>query len=379
MNRSILSAVVAGALLAHPAAGATAGAASATTPASATAFHTRKVAVMIYPGVEVLDFTGPCEVFAAAGAQGAIRSTRAFEVFTVAATRDPIVSQGFLDVVPDYAVTDCPQPDVLVLPGGMSANVMNDKAAMDWIRSVVPTAECVITVCTGAFIAGEAGLLDGVDATTHFASLAGLAKRYPQCHVVPGKRFADSGKLVTTAGVSAGIDGSLHVVARLLGRYAADRTAEYMEYRWTPESYLSTQYSLLNPGLDARGRELQSAAILLREGNPGAAVEKYQQLTREDAADTEAWLGLGSSLHALGRFDAAIAAHREAAKGSAQRSTALYNIACEYALLGRHDEAIRAATAAVEAGFRGRWSFEHDEDLAAVRDDPRFQKLVAGL
>lgn len=216
-------------------------------PEGASEGATRKVAIYLYPGVELLDFAGPGEVFAAASGFGA-SDQPAFEVYTVARTAEPITSQGFLEVVPDHGIDTAPRPDILVLPGGSSGVVLSDPEAMAWIGKSARAAEATLTVCTGAFMLAEAGLLDGLDVTTWYGALDRLASRYPKTRVQPGRRFIDSGSVITTAGVSAGIDGALHLVARLLGRSAADRTARYMEYGWTPEAYLADGYSQDAPG-----------------------------------------------------------------------------------------------------------------------------------
>ncbi len=347
--------------------------------AAETKRYTKNVAIVIYDGVEVLDFAGPAEVFAAAAGFGASEQQKAFNVFTVSRTRKPIVSQGFIDVVPDYSIDDSPKPDIVILPGGGTQAVIDDAAWMDWVKSSSREAERVVTVCTGAFIAGKAGLLDGVEATTWYNAVPRLAQEFPGTRVQPGRRFVDSGKIVTTAGVSAGIDGSLHLVATLLGRYVADRTAEYMEYKWSPESYLSSRYALLNPQLDERGRKFQQASIAVREGNREQAIATYRSLIAANADDYEARLNLGRTLHGMKRYTEAISAHQQAAKGTAQRAVALYNLACEYALTGEGEKAIEAAANAIEAGYRVKWSYESDSDLVAIRDDPRFKALVAKL
>lgn len=341
--------------------------------------YTKNVAIVLYNGVEILDFSGPAEVFAAAASFGSASSEKAFNVYTVSRTREPIVSQGFIDVIPDYSIEDAPRPDIVVFPGGGSDSVIGDPVWMEWARSTALGADQVLTVCTGAFIAAKAGLLDGLDATTFYAAVEGLARQYPKANVIPGRRFVDNGKVITTAGVSAGIDGSLHLVARLLGRYVADRTAEYMEYKWTPESYLSTKYSLLNPRLDARGRELQLASISEREGNLDRAVSIYRTLLAADTSDLEAALQLGRGLNHLKRYQDAVAPLLQASQGPAQRSSALYNLSCAYARIGERDLAIQTAGRAIESGFTTRHYFEHDEDLASVRDDPRFQSLLSAL
>lgn len=346
---------------------------------AAAAGYTRNVAIVVYDGVEVLDFAGPAEVFAAAAGQGASRGEPAFNTYLVSKTRQAIVSQGFIDVLPDYAITDAPPPDIIVLPGGGTDRVLADPEWLAWVKTAAEGAETVLTVCTGAFIAGRLGLLDDQEATTWYAKVPALRAQTPRANVIPGRRFVDNGKVITTAGVSAGIDGALHLVARTLGRYVADRTAEYMEYAWAPPSYTAATYRLLNPRLDEPGRQLQWAAIALREGDRERAAAIYRALIAADPDDAEAWLQLGQSLHAEGRFEEAIAAFTEAAKGDRQRGAADYSLACAHARAGHRDRAIDAAARAIEAGAGTRYEYEHDEDLDAVRADPRFQELLARL
>jgi len=341
--------------------------------------YTQNVAIVVYDGVEVLDFAGPAEVFQVAGNIGANGGEKAFNVFTVSRGKTPIVSQSFLHVVPNYSIETSPRPDILILPGGSADSVTSDPTWMVWVQKAGRESDQVLTVCTGAFIAGKVGLLDGIEATTFYRSVPSLAEQFPKSRVEPGRRFIDSGKLITTAGVSAGIDGSLHLVARLLGRYVADRTAEYMEYKWGPDSYLSAQYKELNPRLDLRGQRRQQASIARREGNADTAITMYRELLKDNGTDAATWLELARTLHRLKQYRDAVAANREAAKGAAERGEALYNLACEYALLGELEEAIAAATKAVEAGFRMKGMFAGDPDLQPIRNDPRFKALVATL
>ena len=191
------------------------------------------VAIVVHEGVELLDFAGPGEVFAAA-AQG-----RAFNVYTVAETTKPITSQRFLKITPNYSIMDCPKPDILVIPGGQTNYLLRSPAMMAWVKKTAAEVDVLLTVCTGAFVAAELGLLDGKEATTHHSSVQGLANRYPKIKVRSDRRIVDNGKIVTVAGVSSGIDGSLHLVARLCGLETAKDTAKYMEYRWEPDPTLT--------------------------------------------------------------------------------------------------------------------------------------------
>lgn len=202
----------------------------------------RTVAVFVHEGVELLDFAGPGEVFAAA------EGGRAFKVYTVAATKDPITSQRFLKVTPEFTFAECPKPDILVIPGGNTSVPLKDPKVVEWVKTASADTEVTMSVCTGAFILAKAGLLDGKEATTHWASVERLKKVYPKVTVRGDKRFVDTGKVVTTAGVSAGIDGALHVVKRLLGEQAAKDTARYMEYRWDQEPAGGKATPMTTPG-----------------------------------------------------------------------------------------------------------------------------------
>ncbi len=179
----------------------------------------KTIAFYLQDGVEVLDFAGPMEVFAYAG----------YKVFTVSATKDPIKSQGILTVTPDYSIEDAPEADILAFFGGNSTAAYKNKAVIQWVKKQ-QSIQYYFSVCTGAFVLAEAGILDGKTATTFHNALDNLENQYPQVDVRHDVRFVDNGKVITTAGISAGIDGALHLVAKLQGVNAAKRTAYYMEY-----------------------------------------------------------------------------------------------------------------------------------------------------
>lgn len=200
---------------------------TATTPTKV-----RNVAIFLYQGVELLDFAGPGEVFAAAQTTG---GQRAFNTYTVAATAEPILSQGFVTIKPQYTIENCPRPDIIVLPGGNIDSPSQDPKVLEWIAKTSQTSEVTMSVCTGAFLLAKTGLLDNSEATTHWAATNRLRQEAPKVKVVEHRRFVDNGRIVTSAGVSAGIDGALRVVERLLGRAAATLTAKHMEYDWQPE------------------------------------------------------------------------------------------------------------------------------------------------
>ena len=189
----------------------------------------RNVAILLFPDVEVLDFAGPFEVFAVTDE---LRDYDTFNVFTVADTPASIRARNGLVVVPDHMLESCPTPHLLIVPGGAGTRrLFHQPAVLDWLRAKAQSAELVMSVCTGSLVLAKIGLLDGLRATTHhenFDELRGLA---PRTEVVETDRFVDNGKILTAAGISAGIDCSLHVIERLLGADAANTTARYMEYR----------------------------------------------------------------------------------------------------------------------------------------------------
>lgn len=192
-----------------------------------------KVAIVIYDGVELLDFAGPGEVFWAAG------GTSAFEVFTVAEASRTIGSGAGVKMMPGYTIETSPQPDIVVVPGGNAGNAMT-RPMTDWLKEVSQEADVVLSVCNGALVLAEAGLLDGLEATTHHGSIESLKKKAPHTVVHADRRWVDNGKIVTSAGISAGIDASLHIVTRILGKQEAESTARYMEYDWEPERHMKT-------------------------------------------------------------------------------------------------------------------------------------------
>jgi transcriptional regulator GlxA family with amidase domain len=157
-----------------------------------------------------------------------------FRVYTVAPTHDTIVSQRFLKVTPEYSIEDAPAPDILVIPGGATGVLLRDETFMNWVESRLPQTDITLSVCTGAFVLAKLHVLDGKDITTHWSSLDALQRETKDATVHDDVRFVDNGSLVTCAGVSAGIDGALHVVARLLGHAHAKETAHYMQYEWKP-------------------------------------------------------------------------------------------------------------------------------------------------
>lgn len=196
----------------------------------------KKIAIVLFDDVEVLDFAGPFEVFSIAGK----RSTGlAYEVFTVA-EKSTVAARNQLIITPTYTFANCPPPDIFLIPGGGgyhangtafgSRREMNNPVMLQWIIRHFEKAELVLSVCTGALILAKAGLLENLEATTHFLAVEALQKIAPSTRVLPDKRWVDNGKIVLSAGVSAGIDMSFHVLEKLQGKEVALEAAGYMQY-----------------------------------------------------------------------------------------------------------------------------------------------------
>ena len=197
---------------------------------------TRKtVGILIFDDVEVLDFAGPFEVFSrtrlVAGADSRRSDDSApFDTFTVGRTRDVVTAIGGLKVIPHYSWADAPAIDILVVPGGFGTRaLLNDEPALAWIRETAARSSQVTSVCTGALLLAKVGLLSGRRATTHWAGLDLLTSIDRTIQVQRDARVVSDG-VVTSAGVSAGIDMAFTVVDRLCGRAVADETAHYIEY-----------------------------------------------------------------------------------------------------------------------------------------------------
>jgi transcriptional regulator GlxA family with amidase domain len=192
----------------------------------------RNVAILLFDEVEVLDFAGPFEVFSVAGTR---TDPPALDVYTVAESERVIRARNNLQVLPHYTLDECPPPDIVVVPGGFGTRQqMHNRVLLDWVRAQARRVELMTSVCTGSLILGSAGLLDGRPATTHYKEYDLLAAISPAITVVRGVRFVDDGAIITSAGVQAGMDMALHVVARLLGGDVARATAAQIEYDWQP-------------------------------------------------------------------------------------------------------------------------------------------------
>ena len=189
------------------------------------------IGIYIYDQAEVLDFAGPFEVFATANR---VCSREApFDVFLVGETGETVAARGGFRVTPAYGFHNHPPMDVLIVVGGVHTGEMQKAEVLKWIARQAQRVKLVASVCTGAFLLAEAGVLTTHNVTTHWEDIADLRKRYPGLTVHEGRRWVDEGRIVTSGGISAGIDMCLHLVSKLDSFELAEKTAKQMEFDWT--------------------------------------------------------------------------------------------------------------------------------------------------
>lgn len=193
------------------------------------------IGIYVFNNAEVLDFAGPFEVFTTATRVARHQQPdqpRPFDVFSISQDGKPVTLRAGLVIQPDHSLTSHPMIDLLLVPGGIVTEQLKRPEVIDWIRKTNSNTQLTASVCTGAMLLASAGLLDGRSATTHWEDLAELQTSYPQVKVLAERRWVDEGHIVTSAGISAGIDMCLHLVERLAGRTLAEATARQMEYDW---------------------------------------------------------------------------------------------------------------------------------------------------
>lgn len=184
------------------------------------------VGILVFDGVQIIDFTAPYEVFGQAG----------FGVYTVSADGEKVSTAMGLSVTPDYSFETMPAANIILVPGGDIEVAAADKQIKQWLVQQSNVSEHVVSVCTGSYILASAGLLDGLTATTFHTALDGLQESYPNIKVVNDVRFVDNGQVITSAGLSSGIDAALHVVSRVQGLERAKTVAMHLEYDWKTEN-----------------------------------------------------------------------------------------------------------------------------------------------
>ncbi|HDX9621071.1 TPA: DJ-1/PfpI family protein [Bacillus anthracis] len=186
------------------------------------------VGIFLFNEVEVLDFAGPFEVFSVTE----VKEEKPFTVYTVSQNGEMITARNGLKVKPDYSIEDLPPVDILIIPGGKGAreNEVKNDIIINWVRQQMKEVKLMTSVCTGALLLAKAGLLEGLKATTHWASIQTFKKDFPNVEVMENVKFVDEGHIITSAGISAGINMSFHIVKNLLGVEIAEETAKNMEY-----------------------------------------------------------------------------------------------------------------------------------------------------
>ena len=220
-----------------------------------------KVALLVPSGAELLDFAGPGEAFTQAPG---------FEVYLVSLSEEPIKSQGFMTITPNYSFRNCPKPDIILIPGGGTGNLLREPDVIKWVKEHYEQGGTVLTVCTGASIAAKAGLLEGKKATTFHNAFDYVQNLCDDCELLRDVRYVDNGRIITTAGISAGIDGALHMISRVKGQDIAEAAAYNMEYdKWVPGEGL----------MNYENEFVQS----LRKQGVDKTLKQYKQQLKKDA------------------------------------------------------------------------------------------------
>lgn len=188
------------------------------------------IGILLFNEVEVLDFAGPFEVFSIT--TDPTSTQKLFTVNTIAQTKSLINARNGLKVQPNYDFNDCPHLDILIIPGGYGAEEIevHNEILVNWIKDMAKDCDITASVCTGAFLLAKAGLLDAKQATTHWMDTDKLEKEYPEIKVLRDVKYVDENNIITSAGISAGINMSFYLLKRLVGKEIAIATAERMEY-----------------------------------------------------------------------------------------------------------------------------------------------------
>ncbi len=195
------------------------------------------IGIYVYDQAEVLDFAGPFEVFTTASRVHGRQNLNVslFEVFLIAEKREMISARANFKVQPHYTINDHPRLDVLIIPGGVHIHEMEKPVVIEWVQRTAGTSQITASVCTGAFLLAKAGLLEGRPVTTHWEDIPDLRGMFPLLDIEEDVAWVDDGNIVTSAGISAGIEMALHLVTRLAGKELAVRTARQMQYTWNSQ------------------------------------------------------------------------------------------------------------------------------------------------
>jgi putative intracellular protease/amidase len=241
-----------------------------------------KVAILLFEGVQIIDFTGPFEVLGQAG----------YDVITVSANPSVKTNMG-MRVTSDFTFANCPEVGIFIIPGGNISGTRASVEAVQWIKQYAEKSDLVMSVCNGALILAETGLLNGLTATTYHNAISELKKDFPNTKVVSDQRFVDNGKFITTAGLSSGIDGAFHIVEKLKGRAKAQTVALNLEYDWKPgDNYvrasLADKYlNKIFEGDDDGHPGITAVKLLNTEGNKNTWKVEFELTATTTAEEIE--------------------------------------------------------------------------------------------
>lgn len=192
------------------------------------------VGIYIYNQAEVLDFSGPFEVFSTASR--VCQTGDPFKVFLISQSGETVTARAGYRVIPDYGFHNHPEIDILIVVGGVHYDEMNKPDVLEWIASQSKKAKMIASVCTGVFLLAQSQVLQAGKVTTHWEDIPELRAMFPSLEVIEGVRWVDEGELITSGGISAGIDMSLHLVGKLYDATIAEKTAKQMEFSWKEDS-----------------------------------------------------------------------------------------------------------------------------------------------
>lgn len=233
-------------------------------PPAASLAKPLNVAFLVYPEVEALDLSGPLDVFVKANSL----APRSYNIYTVAVgTRTVSTQKGALTLTARYTLSNSPRPDIIIVPGASQSQAEKIGAnprVMSWLKRNAGAGQTVMSVCTGAFILGRAGLLDGKNSTSHWLTLDDFQRDFPKTRAFKGVTFIEDGNIVTTAGVSSGIDGAFFLVEKTSGKEVAERIAKALQYRLRMPAYPASKRArvvLSKPSVAHKaGRKLVSSS-----------------------------------------------------------------------------------------------------------------------
>jgi putative intracellular protease/amidase len=267
----------------------------------------KKVAILLYPGVDMMDFGGPYSVFANAHAR----------IVTVSKTEDIVRVAGGLKINPDLTFKTFQGADILVIPGGVPAESNQDPEIIEWLRSTQQKSDLVLSVCSGAFFLAKAGMLDNQSATTFAGLIPRLRRDAPQTSVVNDRRFVDNGRIIVSAGLASGIDAAFRVVEKLDGPGRAQQIANHLEYNWNPEGkYVRALLADIYMAHPISAFAIFTDSLVSHRGNrdfwesqitisPTISIDKFSNLVETNVKSGNAWVkrhssGLNSEWHFKG-------------------------------------------------------------------------------